>query len=104
MAGKSDQFKRITLTAVTSYSDAGADIVFDGPMHSFLFSNRHTTAHIFISWKQGGEDAICLAPGQSVVMNGRPMTSVLSARRDAAAAVGDVFLDISASGIGEFHT
>lgn len=104
MAGKSDQYKRVTLTAVTSYADAGADVELDGPMYSFLFSNRHSTALIFISWKQGGEDAICLAPGQSVVMNGRPMTSHFSARRDSAAAVGDVFLDVCASGIGEFHT
>lgn len=104
MAGKSDQYKRVNLTAVTAYSDSGSDIAFDGPMHSFLFSNRHSTAYIFISWKQGGEDAIALAPGQSVVHNGRPMTAHLSARRDSAAAVGDVFLDICASGIGEFHT
>lgn len=104
MAGKSDQYKRVDLTAVTSYDSGGADVAFDGPMHSFLFSNRHSTAYIFISWKQGGEDAIVLAPGQSVVQNGRPMTANLSARRDSAAAVGNVYLDICASGIGEFRT
>jgi hypothetical protein len=104
MAGLSDQYVRMDLTLVDGYDDAGSTVDFDGPMHSLLLCNRHTTAYIYISWNQNGTDQVCLGPNQSIAVNGRPKLKSFRCRREAGVFVGSVFLDVSATGIHEFHT
>lgn len=104
MADVSDQHVRLDLTTVTDYGVAGAVATFTGPMKNFLFSNRHATAYIYLCWNQSGEfDHICLGPQQTIAVNGRHKTHQLLAHKDAAVAVGNVYLDISASAINDFH-
>ena len=104
MAGLSDQHIRKDLTAIDAYDDAGSSVTFDGPMHSFLLSNRHGTAYIYLSWNQNGTDQVCLGPNQSIAINGRPKVYTFLCRREAGVFAGSVYLDISATGIHEFHT
>lgn len=103
MAGASDQYKRVDLTLVDNYAPAGSEVTFDGPMNSFLFSNTHATAMVFVSWMDKGEDAIAVRPGTTVTVQRPVKVRGLKVRRETGAAFGPVYMDISATGVGQFY-
>ena len=70
MASITDQYFSVNVSAIQSYSTAGAEKVLNGPMRHFMFYNPSVDKFMYVSWS-GNDDHVLIPPGKGIIVRDR---------------------------------